>query len=153
MKKYIENIEKNKLGYSIVLVAAWFAILRIADTLVYFLIDYVAFFLVILFYGLIMYLICKNDKFSKLLKSALCTIYSLCFLMSGYVLLTLADIFLFNLVYLCYSIIFAISGLIYGMYLVLNRRKLEKIIVRYSNLGYWFFFVTYFFVLNILRFV
>ena len=83
MKKYIENIEKNKLGYSIVLVAAWFAILQIADSLVYFHIDYVAFFLVILFYGLIMYLICKNDKFSKLLKSALCTIYSLCFLMSA----------------------------------------------------------------------
>ena len=41
MKKYIENIEKNKLGYSIVLVAAWFAILQIADSLVYFHIDYV----------------------------------------------------------------------------------------------------------------
>lgn len=79
MRKYIENIKKNIFLITIFLVAAWWNILRINDSSLYTNIGYVALFLVILFYGLILYLIYKNDRFSKLLKVTLYTIYSLYF--------------------------------------------------------------------------
>ena len=128
MRKYIENIKKNIFLITIFLVAAWWNILRINDSSLYTNIGYVALFLVILFYGAILYLIYKNDKFSKLLKNALYTIYSLYFLMSCYVLLTPADVFLLNAVYLFCDIIFALVGWIYGIYLVFNRKKLVVIL-------------------------
>ena len=93
MRKYIENIKKNIFLITIFLVAAWWNILRINDSSLYTNIGYVALFLVILFYGLILYLIYKNDRFSKLLKVTLYTIYSLYFFLSCYVLLTSVDIF------------------------------------------------------------
>ena len=69
MEKYFENIKKNILWVSIWTVGAWWATLLLKDSLVYAYIGYVALFLVILFYGAILYLIYKNDKFSKLLKN------------------------------------------------------------------------------------
>ncbi|MBR4154103.1 MAG: hypothetical protein IKT96_01995 [Paludibacteraceae bacterium] len=158
MKKYVENIKKENLRLSIASIVGWFAALYFADSLVHINIDYVvlfsayvALFLVILYYGSIMYLIYKNDKFSKLLRIALYTIYSLCFLMSCYVLLTPGNLFELSFCCLLFNIIFAISGLIYFLYLAL-RRKLQKILDKYSFLEYCFFAVTYFFVLNFVRF-
>lgn len=153
MEKYFENIKKNILWVSIWAVGAWWATLLLKDSLVYAYIGYVALFLVILFYGAILYLIYKNDKFSKLLKNALYTIYSLCFLMSSYVLLTPADVFLLNAVYLFCDIIFALVGWIYGIYLVFNRKKLVVILERYSFLGLCFFFVTYLFMIYFVRYI
>ena len=57
MGKYIENIKKNILEVSISVVGAWRVTLLHKDSLVYAYIDYVALFLVILFYGAILYLI------------------------------------------------------------------------------------------------
>ena len=71
MGKYIENIKKNILEVSISVVGAWWVTLLHKDSLVCAYIDYVALFLVILFYGAILYLIYKNDKFSKLLRISL----------------------------------------------------------------------------------
>jgi hypothetical protein len=153
MGKYIENIKKNILLVSISIVGGWWATLRCKDSLVYAYIDYVALFLVILFYGSILYLIYKNDKSSKLLRISLYTIYSLCFLMSCYVLLTSADVFLLNLVYLCYDIIFALAGCVYAVYLLLNRKKIERILERYTFLGWCFFFVTYLFMIHFVRYI
>ena len=153
MGKYIENIKTNILWVSICQVGAWWATLLSKDSLVYAYIDYVALFLVILFYGSILYLIYKNDKFSKLLRISLYTIYSLCFLMSSYVLLTPADVFLLNAVYLFCDIIFALVGWIYGIYLVFNRKKLVVILERYSFLGLCFFFVTYLFMIHFVRYI
>ena len=153
MQKYIENIKKNIFLVTIFLVAAWWNILRINDSSLYTNIGYVALFLVILFYGSILYLIHKNDRFSKLLKVILYTIYSLCFLMSSYVLLTPADVFLLNAVYLFCDIIFALVGWIYGIYLVFNRKKLVVILERYSFLGLCFFFVTYFFMIHFVKYI
>ena len=153
MGKYIENIKKNILLVSISIVGGWWATLRCKDSLVYAYIDYVALFLVILFYGSILYLIYKNDKFSKLLRISLYTIYSLCFLMSCYVLLTSADVFLLNLVYLCYDIIFALAGIVYAIYMVFNRRKLERIDEKYTIFGWYFFVVTYFFMISFIRYI
>lgn len=153
MGKYIENIKKNILLVSISIVGGWWATLRCKDSLVYAYIDYVALFLVILFYGSILYLIYKNDKFSKLLRISLYTIYSLCFLMSCYVLLTSADVFLLNLVYLCYDIIFALAGIVYAIYMVFNRRKLERIDEKYTIFGWYFFFVTYLFMIHFVRYI
>ena len=153
MGKYIENIKKNILLVSISIVGGWWATLRCKDSLVYAYIDYVALFLVILFYGSILYLIYKNDKFSKLLRISLYTIYSLCFLMSCYVLLTSADVFLPNLVYLCCDIIFALAGIVYAIYMVFNRRKLERIDEKYTIFGWYFFVVTYFFMISFIRYI
>ena len=153
MGKYIENIKKNILLVSINIVGGWWATLLCKDSLVYAYIDYVALFLVILFYGFILYLIYKNDKFSKLLRISLYTIYSLCFLMSCYVLLTSADVFLLNLVYLCCDIIFALAGIVYAIYMVFNRRKLERIDEKYTIFGWWFFFVTYLFMIHFVRYI
>ena len=153
MRKYIENIKKNIFLITIFLVAAWWNILRINDSSLYTYIGYVALFLEILFYGLILYLIYKNDRFSKLLRISLYTIYSLCFLMSCYVLLTSADVFLLNLVYLCCDIIFALAGIVYAIYMVFNRRKLERIDEKYTIFGWWFFVVTYFFMISFIRYI
>ena len=153
MGKYIENIKKNILLVSINIVGGWWATLLCKDSLVYAYIDYVALFLVILFYVSILYLIYKNDKFSKLLRISLYTIYSLCFLMSCYVLLTSADVFLLNLVYLCCDIIFALAGIVYAIYMVFNRRKLERIDEKYTIFGWWFFFVTYLFMIHFVRYI
>ena len=152
MRNSIEIIKKKNLRFSITSVVGWFAVLHLEYSLHNINIDNVALFLVILFYGLILFLIYKNDKFSKLLRIALYTIYSLCFLMSCYVLLTPGNHFELSFCCLLFDIIFAISGLIYGLYLVFNRRKLQKILDKYSFLGYCFFFVTYLFVLNFARF-
>jgi hypothetical protein len=149
----MENIKTNILWVSICQVGAWWATLLCKDSLVYAYIDYVALFLVILFYGAILYLIYKNDKFSKLLKNALYTIYSLYFFLSCYVLLTSVDIFLFNLVYLCYDIILVLAGIVYAIYMVFNRRKLERIDEKYTIYGWWFFFVTYLFMISFIRYI
>ena len=153
MQKYIENIKKNIFLVTIFLVAAWWNILRINDSSLYTNIGYVALFLVILFYGSILYLIHKNDRFSKLLKVILYTIYSLYFFLSCYVLLTSVDIFLFDLVYLCYDIILVLAGIVYVIYMVFNRRKIEIIVERYTILGWCFFFVTYLFMINFIRYI
>lgn len=159
MRKYIENIKKNIFLITIFLVAAWWNILLINDSLhsKYSLLSinlsYFALFLVILFYGSILYLIYKNDRFSKLLKVTLYTIYSLYFFLSCYVLLTSVDIFLFNLVYLCYDIILVLAGIVYAIYMVFNRRKLERIDEKYTIFGWWFFFVTYFFMISFIRYI
>ena len=153
MRKYIENIKKNIFLITIFLVAAWWNILRINDSSLYTNIGYVVLFLVILFYGLILYLIYKNDRFSKLLKVTLYTIYSLYFFLSCYVLLTSVDIFLFNLVYLCYDIILVLAGIVYAIYMVFNRRKLERIDEKYTIYGWWFFVVTYLFMISFIRYI
>ena len=147
------NIKTNILWVSICQVGAWWATLLCKDSLVYAYIDYVALFLVILFYGFILYLIYKNDKFSKLLRISLYTIYSLCFLMSCYVLLTSADVFLLNAMYLFCDIIFALIGWIYSIYLVFNKKKLVVILERYSFLGLCFFFVTYIFMIHFVKYI
>ncbi len=152
MRNSIEIIKEKKLRFSIASVIGWFAVLQLEYSLHNINIDYVALFLVVLFYGLILFLIYKNDELSKLLRIALYTIYSLCFLMSCYVLLTPANLFSLSFCCLLFDIIFAILGLIYGLYLVFNRRKLKKILDKYSFLGYCFFFITYLFVLNFVKF-
>ena len=68
MRNSIEIIKEKKLRFSIASVIGWFAVLQLEYSLHNINIDYVALFLVILFYGSILYLIYKNDKFSKLLR-------------------------------------------------------------------------------------